>query len=268
MSFSRSENTGNCLLAPIKTDDLAATFAYLKVQPERNDVQVIFNQDIDDWGPEEFGKVLVEKQIEVDAPGIPELNPLNSGLRRRKFVVFFACSIPPNSERVYVYHGLSHSIAFVAVAAYRQHRFWPPGFALEVALQGRPDIKCGGEGKIYHCVRQGATCRNVNASIEPEPIYISAEDEEALPEKSTLTMRKKPRIPAKPSCSWPKNLCLLLCCAKPSLNYGQTMQSWLILSLMSLDRSLSNWYAVGAKGGDFVVETETGRNRGIEAIFT
>ena len=79
-----------------KPEDLAGYFRVSWVRPERNDVRVIFNQDLADWGPEEFGVVQVVDHIEVDAPEVPELNRLNGGLKRRKLVAFSACCIQRN----------------------------------------------------------------------------------------------------------------------------------------------------------------------------
>ncbi len=133
-------------LRAYKEDELCGYFRVLKVQPERNDVWVVFNQDIDDWGPEKFGRVLVEKQIEVDAYGIPGLNPLNSGLRQRKLVVLL-CLLHPAElmkrlrlPRPFPLHSFcSRGSSTGSIAFGRQ------ALLLEVALQARPDIKCGGE---------------------------------------------------------------------------------------------------------------------------
>ena len=118
------------------------------VRPERNDVRVIFNQDLADWGPEEFGVVQVVEHVGADAPEVPELNRLNGALKRRKLVALLCLPQPAELMRrlrlpwpfplyrFYSRDGCEGSIAFGRQA-----------LLLEVALQGRPDIKCGGEDK-------------------------------------------------------------------------------------------------------------------------
>lgn len=131
-----------------KLDGLVGYFRVSGVRPERNDVRVIFNQDLADWGPEEFGVVRVVERVEADAPEVPELNRLNGALRRRKLVALLCLPHPAELMRrlylpwpfplyrFYSRDGCEGSIAFGRQA-----------LLLEVALQGRPDIKCGGEDK-------------------------------------------------------------------------------------------------------------------------
>ena len=130
-------------------NDLIGYFRVLGVRPERNNVYVIFNQDLESWGPEEFGVVQVVDHVEVDAPQVPELERLNRVLRRRKQVALLCLLLHPAEltrrlrlpwlfpiHRFYSRDGYEGSIAFGRQA-----------LLLEVALQGRADIKCGGEGK-------------------------------------------------------------------------------------------------------------------------
>lgn len=131
-----------------KEGELCGYFRVRHVQSERTDVRVIFNQDIDDWGPEKFGKVLVVNHIEIHAPGTPGLNPLNSRLSRRDFVVLL-CLLHPAElmkrlglPRPFPLHRFcSRDNSEGSIAFGRQ------ALLLEVALQARPDIKCGGERK-------------------------------------------------------------------------------------------------------------------------
>jgi CRISPR-associated endonuclease/helicase Cas3 len=130
-----------------EADTIAAYFRVLGVRTTRNDVHVIFNQDIQDWGPEDFGVAQVVKHIEVDAPDVPELLRLNRGLRQRYLVALLCVAMHPAelARRLRLpwpfplYHfcsrdGIKGSIAFGRQA-----------LLLEVALQRRPDIACGGE---------------------------------------------------------------------------------------------------------------------------
>jgi CRISPR-associated endonuclease/helicase Cas3 len=131
-----------------KSEELVGYFRVLGVRPERSDVGVIFNEDIADWGPDDFGVAQVVEHIEVDAAQVPELNRLNGALRRRKLVALLCLLHPVELARrlrlpwpfpLYRFcsrDGFEGSIAFSRQA-----------LLLEVALQGRPDIKCGGEGK-------------------------------------------------------------------------------------------------------------------------
>lgn len=131
-----------------KADELAGYFRVSAVRPERNDVQVIFNQDVGGWGPEKFGVVQVVDHIEIDVPGVPEANQLRRALSRRKLVALF-CLLHPAElarrlrlpslfpiRRFCSRDGIGGSVAFGRQA-----------LLMEVALQTRPDIKCGGEGK-------------------------------------------------------------------------------------------------------------------------
>jgi CRISPR-associated endonuclease/helicase Cas3 len=131
-----------------KEDELTGYYRVSGVRSERTDVQVILNQDLDGWGPEEFGVVQIVDHVEVDAPGVPNLNRLNRVLRQRKLVALL-CLLHPTVlarrlrlpwpfplHRFCSRDGCEGSIAFGRQA-----------LLLEVALQRRPDIKCGGEGK-------------------------------------------------------------------------------------------------------------------------
>jgi CRISPR-associated endonuclease/helicase Cas3 len=131
-----------------KEGELAGYFRVSGTLPQRTNVQVIVNQDVDDWGPEQFGVARVLDHVEVDAPEVPELNRLNRALRQRKLVVLLCLLHPAELARrlrlpwPFPLHrfcsrdGCEGSIAFGRQA-----------LLLEVALQNRTDIKCGGEEK-------------------------------------------------------------------------------------------------------------------------
>lgn len=131
-----------------KPEDLAGYFRVSGVRPERSDVRIILNEDIADWGPDEFGAAQVVEHIEVDAAQVPELNRLNGALRRRKLVALLCLLHPAELARRLrlpwpfpLYRFCSRDGCEGGIAFGRQ------ALLLEVALQGRPDIKCGGEGK-------------------------------------------------------------------------------------------------------------------------
>ena len=132
-----------------EADNIAFYFRVLRVRPERRNVDVDFNQDIAEWGYEDFGMVQVVQGVEINVvPQVPELNRLNRGLRQRKLVALLCLTHPAELARrlrlpwpfpMYRFasrDGIEGSIAFGRQA-----------LLLEVALQGRPDIKCGGEEK-------------------------------------------------------------------------------------------------------------------------
>ena len=123
-----------------KDGSLVAYFQVSDVRDQRNNVQVTFNQNIDDWGPHDFGVARVIKHIEVDTAEI--------SLRLQRSVIALFClrQEPQQLARrlrlpmpfpLYPFRsrdGCSGSIAFGRQA-----------LLLEVALQERPDIPCGGE---------------------------------------------------------------------------------------------------------------------------
>jgi CRISPR-associated endonuclease/helicase Cas3 len=129
-----------------EADNITAYFRVVGVRPTRHEIRVLYKQDIADWGPEEFGVAQVIDHIEIDADSVPELPRLNHGLRRRKVVALLCLMHPVELARRLrlpwpfpLYHfksldELSGSIAFGRQA-----------LLLEVALQGRPDIRCGGD---------------------------------------------------------------------------------------------------------------------------
>jgi hypothetical protein len=130
-----------------EADNIAFYFRVLRVRPERRNVDVDFNQDIAEWGREDFGMAQVVQGIEINVvPQVPELNRLNRGLRQRKLVALLCLPHPAELARrlrlpwpfpMYRFvsrDGIEGSIAFGRQA-----------LLLEVAIQGRPDIKCGGE---------------------------------------------------------------------------------------------------------------------------
>ena len=107
---------------------------------------MLYKQDIADWGPEEFGVAQVIEHIEIDAESVPELSRLNRGLRQRKVVALLCLIHPVELARRLrlpwpfpLYHFKSLDELPGSIAFGRQ------ALLLEVALQGRPDIKCGGD---------------------------------------------------------------------------------------------------------------------------
>lgn len=131
-----------------KERELCGYFRVGHVQSERTDVRVIFNQDIDDWGPEKFGKVLVVNRVEISAPDIPQLNSLNSRLSKQDLVALLCLLRPAElSKRLRLpqpfplHRFCSRDNNEGSIAFGRQ------ALLLEVALQARPDIQCGGERK-------------------------------------------------------------------------------------------------------------------------
>ena len=129
-------------------DSFTGYFRVLGVRPVRNDVHVLFNEDLDSWDSHEFGTAQVVNHIEVDAAQVPDLVRLNKALKQRKLVTLFCLLHPAELARrlrlpfPFPIHrfkskdGCEGSIAFGRQA-----------LMLEVALQARPDIKCGGRDK-------------------------------------------------------------------------------------------------------------------------
>ena len=127
-------------------DNIVAYFRVHGVRAERQDVGVIFNQDIAEWGQEDFGVTQVVQGIEIDALHVPGLHRLNSGLRRRKLVTLSCLLHPAELARRLrlpwpfpIYRFLSRDAIAGSIVFGRQ------ALLLEVALQGRSDIRCGGE---------------------------------------------------------------------------------------------------------------------------
>ena len=133
-----------------EADNIAFYFRVLRVRPERRNVDVDFNQDIAEWGHEDFGVTQVVQGVEVNVvPQVPELNRLNRGLRQRKLVALL-CLLHSPAELARrlrlpwpfpIYRFVSRDKISGSIAFGRQ------ALLLEVAIQGRPDIKCGGEEK-------------------------------------------------------------------------------------------------------------------------
>jgi CRISPR-associated endonuclease/helicase Cas3 len=131
-----------------KEEELVGYFRVSGPRPERTNVQVIVNQDLNDWGPEKFGVVRVLNHVEIDAPEIPELTRLNRALRQRKLVALLCLLHPAELARRLrlpwpfpLYRFCSRDGCEGSIAFGRQ------ALLLAVALQNRPDLKCGGEGK-------------------------------------------------------------------------------------------------------------------------
>ena len=112
-------------------------------------MQVIFNQDIADWGEEDFGVAQVLDHVEVDAQGVEGLTTLNRHLARRKMVVLL-CLLPPAelSRRLRlpqpfpIYPFVSRGPEKGSICFSRQ------ALLLETALRSRSDIRCGGGAMI------------------------------------------------------------------------------------------------------------------------
>ena len=127
---------------------IVSYFRVSRIRPKGQNVRIIFNQDIAEWGPEDFGVTQVVQNMEIDAPQVPTLDRLNRGLRQRRLVALL-CLLPPAElarrlhlpwpfpiHRFVSRDGIEGSMAFGRQA-----------LLLEVSLQGRPDIRCGGEGR-------------------------------------------------------------------------------------------------------------------------
>jgi CRISPR-associated endonuclease/helicase Cas3 len=129
-----------------EADNITAYFRVVGVRPARHEIRVLYKQDIANWGPEEFGVAQVIEHIEIDADSVPELPRLNRGLRRRKVVALLCLMHPVELARRLrlpwpfpLYHFKSLDELPGSIAFGRQ------ALLLEVALQGRPDIRCGGD---------------------------------------------------------------------------------------------------------------------------
>ena len=129
-----------------EADNITAYFRVLGVRTTRQEVRVLYKQDIANWGPEEFGVAQVIEHIEIDADNVPELPRLNRGLRQRKVVALLCLMHPVELARRLrlpwpfpLYHFKSLDELPGSIAFGRQ------ALLLEVAVQGRPDIKCGGD---------------------------------------------------------------------------------------------------------------------------
>lgn len=144
--FLREVRQRNLPRRVYEAETIAAYFRVLQVREQRHEVKVIVNRDIEDWGPEKFGIAQVVDHIEIDAAHVPELPRLNRGLRRRHMVALLCLAMHPAEVarrlrlpwpfplyRFVSRDGLEGSIAFGRQA-----------LLLEVALQQRPDIECGG----------------------------------------------------------------------------------------------------------------------------
>ena len=130
------------------SENLIGYFRVQDIRPRRNDICIIFNEDIDGWESHEFGVVQVVRHVELDAAQVPELFRLNTILSRQKLVALLCLLHPAEVARrlrlpfpfpVHRFRsrdGCEGSIAFGRQA-----------LMLEVALQARPDIKCGGQDK-------------------------------------------------------------------------------------------------------------------------
>jgi CRISPR-associated endonuclease/helicase Cas3 len=120
------------------------------VRPERKSIQIIFNQDISDWGEEDFGVAQVLDHVEVDGQGIEGLTTLNRHLARRKMVVLLCLLSPaaisrrlrlPQPFPVYRFESRGRRQSGCIC-------FGRQALLLETALQSRPDIRCGGGAMI------------------------------------------------------------------------------------------------------------------------
>jgi hypothetical protein len=94
-----------------KRHNLVSYWRAWGVRPERKSVQVIFNQDIADWGEEDFGVAQVLDHVEVDGQGIEGLTTLTDLSRVAKWSRSCACSIQQNSPAGCACPNLFRSIA-------------------------------------------------------------------------------------------------------------------------------------------------------------
>ena len=130
--------------------DLVSYWRAWGVRPERNSVQVIFNQDIADWGEEDFGVAQVLDHVEVDAQGVEGLTTMNRHLARRKMVALLCLLDPAELARrlrlpqpfpVYRFESRGRRQSGCIC-------FGRQALLLETALRSRPDIRCGGGAMI------------------------------------------------------------------------------------------------------------------------
>jgi CRISPR-associated endonuclease/helicase Cas3 len=115
------------------------------VRPERKNIQIVFNQDIADWGEDDFGVAQVVEHVEVDAQGIEGLTTMNRHLARRKMVALLCLHSPAELSR-----GLRLPQPFPIYRFESKGRcqsgcisFGRQALLLETALRFRSDIRCG-----------------------------------------------------------------------------------------------------------------------------
>jgi hypothetical protein len=126
--------------------DLVSYWRAWGVRPERKNVQVIFNQDIADWGEEDFGVAQVLDHVEVDGQGIEGLTTLNRSLARHKMVALL-CLLDPAELARRLRLPQPFPVYRFESKGRRQSgciSFGRQALLLETALRSRPDIRCGG----------------------------------------------------------------------------------------------------------------------------
>jgi CRISPR-associated endonuclease/helicase Cas3 len=126
--------------------DLVSYWRAWGVRPERKGIQIIFNQDITDWGEKDFGVAQVLDHVEVDAQGVEGLTTLNRHLARRKMVALLCLLDPAELARRLrlpqpfpIYRFESRGRCQSGCISFGRQ-----ALLLETALQSRPDIRCGG----------------------------------------------------------------------------------------------------------------------------
>ncbi len=130
--------------------DLVSYWRAWGVRPERKGIQIIFNQDITNWGEEDFGVAQVLDHVEVDAQGVEGLTTLNRHLARRKMVALLCLLDPAELAR-----GLRLPQPFPIYRFESRGRhesgcisFGRQALLLDTALRSRTDIRCGGGSMI------------------------------------------------------------------------------------------------------------------------
>jgi hypothetical protein len=130
--------------------DLVSYWRSWGVRPERKNIQIIFNQDIADWGEDDFGVAQVVEHVEVDAQGIEGLTTMNRHLARRKMVALLCLLSPAELSRrlrlpqpfpIYRFESKGR-LQSGCISFGRQ------ALLLETALRFRSDIRCGGGAMI------------------------------------------------------------------------------------------------------------------------
>lgn len=120
-----------------------------RVLPERNDVGVVFNQDLATWGEDEFGVAQVVERLEADAPGVAGLVTLNRRITRRKMVALLCLLHPAELARRLRLPQPFPVYRFVSRDGYEGSIcFGRQALLVETALHSRPDIHCGGGAMI------------------------------------------------------------------------------------------------------------------------
>ena len=92
--------------------DLVSYWRSWGVRPERKNIQIVFNQDIADWGEDDFGVAQVVEHVEVDAQGVEGLTTMNRHLARRKMVALLC---PPPASRTFTSAALAATFSNLSI---------------------------------------------------------------------------------------------------------------------------------------------------------